>query len=44
VHQLFIDVKKAYDSVRTVVFYYILIEVGIPMKLARLTKMYLNET
>ena len=29
-HQLFIDFKKAYDSVRRWVFYRILIEFGIP--------------
>jgi hypothetical protein len=44
VHQLFIDFKKAYDSVRRVVLYNILIEFGISMKLVRLTKMFLNET
>jgi hypothetical protein len=33
VHQLFIDFKKAYDSVRREVPYNILIEFGIPMKL-----------
>jgi hypothetical protein len=44
VHQLFIDFKKAYDSVRTEVLYNILIEFGIPMKLLRLIKMCLNET
>jgi hypothetical protein len=43
VHQLFIDFKKAYDSVRRVVFYSILIEMGISMKLVRLIKMCLNE-
>ena len=37
VHQLFIDFKKAYDSVR------ILIEFGIPRKLVRLIKMSLTE-
>ena len=43
-HQLFIDFKNAYDSVRREVLYNILIEFGIPMKLARLIKMCLNET
>ncbi len=33
VHQLFIDFKKAYDSVRSEVSCYILIEFGIPMRL-----------
>jgi len=44
VHQLFIDFKKAYDSVRREVLYNILIEFGIPMKLVRLIKMCLTET
>jgi hypothetical protein len=44
VHQLFIDFKKAYDSVRTEVLYNILIEFGIPKKLLRLIKMCLTET
>ena len=42
--QLFTDFKKACDSVRGEVLYNILIEFGIPMKLVRLIKMYLNET
>jgi purine nucleoside phosphorylase len=33
VHQLFIDFKKAYDSVRREILYNILIESGIPIKL-----------
>jgi hypothetical protein len=44
VHQLFIDFKKAYDSVRREVLYNILIEFGIPRKLVRLNKMCFNET
>jgi sorting nexin-29 len=44
VHQLFIDFKKAYDSVKMEVSYNILIEFGIPMKLVRLIKMCLSET
>jgi len=44
VRQLFIDFKKAYDSVRREVLYNILIEFVIPMKLVRLIKMCLNET
>jgi hypothetical protein len=35
IHQLFINFKKAYDSVRRAVLYNILIEFGIPMKLVR---------
>jgi hypothetical protein len=44
VHQLFIDFKKAYDSVRRELLYKILIEFGTPRKLVRLIKMCLNET
>jgi hypothetical protein len=44
VRQPFIDLKKAYDSVRREVLYNILTEFGIPRKLAGLIKMYLNET
>ena len=39
---LFIDFKKAYDSVRREVLYKILIEFGIPSKLVRLIKMSLT--
>ena len=42
VHQLLIDFKKAYDSVRRGILYNILI--GIPMKVVRVIKMCLNET
>jgi len=41
-HQLFIDFKEAYDSVRWEVLYNILIEFGIPLKLVRLIKMRLT--
>jgi hypothetical protein len=44
VHQIFIDFKKAYDSVRREVLNSILLEFGSPMKLVRLIKMCLNET
>jgi hypothetical protein len=44
VHQLFIDFKEAYDSVRREVLYNIITEFGVPMKLVRLIKMRLNET
>jgi len=44
VHQLFIDFKKAYDLIRKEVFYNIIMEFGIPMKLVRLIKIFLHET
>jgi len=44
VPQLFIDFKKAHDSVRREVLCNILIEFGFPMKLVRLIKMCLTET
>jgi hypothetical protein len=44
VHQLFIDFKKAYNSVRREVLYNIFNEFGIPRKLDGLIQMCLNET
>ena len=44
VHQLFIDFKKAYDSVKREVLYKIIIEFGTPKKVVRLIKMSLTET
>jgi hypothetical protein len=44
VHQLFIDFKKAYGSVKREVLYSILLKFDIPKKLVRLIKMCLNET
>jgi hypothetical protein len=44
VHELIIDFKKAYDSVRREVMFNILIEFVIPRKLVRLIKMGVNET
>jgi hypothetical protein len=43
VHQLSVDFKKAYNSVRRELLYNILTEFGIPMKLVRLIKMCLND-
>jgi hypothetical protein len=43
VHQLFIDVKKAYDLVRKEVLYNIIFEFGIPLKI-EWPKKCLNET
>jgi len=43
VHQLFIDFKKAYDSVRWEVLYNILIQSDINRKLVSLIKMCQNE-
>jgi hypothetical protein len=44
VHQLFIDFKKPYDSVRKDDLYNILTEFGIPMQLVRQVKLCVNET
>jgi len=44
VYHLFIEFKKAYDSVRRDVLYNIPIEYDIPMNLVRLLKMCLTET
>jgi hypothetical protein len=44
IHQLFIDLKKSYDSVKREVLFNILIESGVPMKLVKLFKMCLNDT
>ena len=43
VYQLFIDFKKAYDSVRREVLYNILMGFGTPKKLIKLTKLCLTE-
>jgi hypothetical protein len=42
VHQLLIDFKKAYESVRRGELYNILIESGAPINLVRLIKMCVN--
>jgi hypothetical protein len=44
VHHLFVDFKKAYDSIRREVLCSILTEFDVPMKLDRLIKMCLNIT
>jgi hypothetical protein len=44
IHQLFIDFKKACDSIKREVLYNNLLEFGIPKGLVRLIKMCLDET
>jgi hypothetical protein len=44
VYQLFIDFKKACDSIKREVLYNILLQFGIPKKLVTLIKICLNET
>jgi hypothetical protein len=44
VHQIFIDFKEAYDPVNREVPCNILLEFGMPKRLVRLIKIYLNET
>jgi hypothetical protein len=43
-HQLFIDLKIAYDSVKREALYNFLFEFSVPKELVRLIKMCLNET
>jgi hypothetical protein len=43
VHHIFIDFRKASESVRSEVLYNIVTEFGIPMKLVRLINMCSNE-
>ena len=42
-YQLFLDIKKAYDSATREALYNILTKFGTPMKLVRLITMSLNE-
>jgi hypothetical protein len=43
VYQLFVDFKKAHDSVGREVLYNILIKFGVPMKVVRLIEMFLTK-
>ena len=43
VHELFIDLRKVYDSIRKKVLYKLIVEFGIPTKLGKLIKMCLNK-
>jgi hypothetical protein len=40
VNQLFVDFKKAYDSLRREVFYNIFTELGVPIKISSLNETY----
>jgi hypothetical protein len=42
-HQLFVDLKKAYDSVRREVLHNVLFELGSVLKPVRIIKMCLSE-
>jgi len=44
VHQIFIDLKKAYDSVKREVLYNILLQFGTPKNVVRLIQVCLNDT
>jgi hypothetical protein len=44
VHHLFVDCKKAYDSVSRGVLGNIIVEFSVPIKLVELITMCLNET
>ena len=44
IHQLFVDFKQAYDSIRRNIIFNIMEEFGIPRKLIRLTKATLTAT
>jgi hypothetical protein len=44
IHQLFVDFKKAYDSISREVLYNILRQFGVTMRQVRLIKMCLKET
>jgi hypothetical protein len=44
VHQLFINFKKANDSVKREILHNILIEFGVPMQIVGMLKMCLNKT
>jgi spore germination protein YaaH len=44
VHQLFVNIKKEYDSVRREILYNIVIRFGVPTKQVRSINMSLNET
>jgi sorting nexin-29 len=43
-HQLYIDIKQAFDSIDRIQIIEIMKEFGIPLKLVKLTKMTLSRT